>query len=104
MENKSQDEKLDSFSKILLSTHAIIYMANQIHQVNEQLKMVPSKDPILIGCVGKADSFLKETSELLSKMMEDVGEFINDNDIGMPIDSKVMSPIFKIMQGEDNVE
>lgn len=104
MENNKSEEKLDSFSKILLATHAISYMTNQIHSVNEQIKMIPTKDESLLKGIEKRNEVLKDTSELLSAVMKDLGDFMNNSGIGCDIDSKVMSPIFKIIQGEDNVD
>lgn len=104
MEDNITKEKLDSFSKILLVTHAISYMTNQIHSVNEQIKMIPTTDKSIKEGIETRTRFLKETSELLHKVMEDIGDFMDNSDIGNTVDNKVMSPIFKIMQGEDNVE
>lgn len=104
MKENTGKEKLDSFSKILLVTHAINYMTNQIHTVNEQIKMIPTTDKSIKEGIETRTLFLKQTSESLYKIMEDVGDFMNDTDIGCTIDEKVISPIFKIMQGEDNVD
>ncbi len=97
-------EKLDNFNKILIATSAINYMASSVNMVNEQLKMMPNIKPFEEGIEVK-NKFLEVTLLQLSKIMEDMGNFINSGDIICPLDVRVTTPAFEIIiGGKDNVD
>lgn len=110
MSNKSKSlvrEKLDSFSKIILATGAIQYMAASINSVNEQMKMVPLKPELeaaLSTGIKDRDDLLKETVENLNVVMQRLGDYMNDSDCICAIDIRATRAAFEIVAlGKDSV-
>jgi len=99
-------EKLDNYSKILVATSAINYMANQIDTINCQMKMMDlDKDSVLYKSIEQKDEALRLTVGSLGEIMENLGDMINNQDMAVAIDLKIVEAAFGIIiHGKDNVE
>jgi hypothetical protein len=99
-------ERLDSFSKILIATAQINYMAASINNVNEQIKLTGlAKNPVHAEGVREKDELLDAAVEKLAAIMEDMGNYINNNDCICPIDERVAQVPFEIIvHKKDEVE
>ena len=90
-------QKLDAFSKILIATGQINYMAASINGVNEQMKFIPDKDGIHKDGIKAKDDLLDEVVEKLGLIMEDMGNLINSHDCICTIDERVGKVPFEII-------
>lgn len=98
-------EKLDLFSKILIATGQINYMASLINSVNEQIKFVPDKEGYHKEGIKSRDDLLNEVVIKLAAIMEEMGNCINEHDCLCTIDERVAKVPFEIIiHGMDNVE
>ena len=98
------DNKLDSFSKIMLATGAINYMANCINSVNEQIKFVPDPDQVHSEGIKQRDAILFDTWGKLGDIMEELGNLMNDHDCISPIDVRATKAAYDIIvHGKDDV-
>lgn len=97
-------ERLDSFSKILIATAQVNYMAAAINGVNEQIKFLKD-NPFHQEGIKQRDAILAQTEDKLSDIMEDLGNYMNNNDCLTKIDERVTTVAFNIIQrGMDEVE
>lgn len=99
-------EKLDSFSKILLATGAINYMAASLNSVTQQIAFIPKN-----VSETAAESVIRNNAELdkvlvaLKDTMENFGNFMDGIDCVCPIDVRIYEvPFDIILHGNDNVE
>lgn len=98
------NEKLDTFSKILLATQSINYMANCVNGVLQQYKMIPTKDEVITKGITDKENALFTAEKHLVKVMEELGDFMNDAGFSMQIDDRVTREAFSILHGKDDVE
>lgn len=97
--------KLDSFSKILLATQSINYMANIAHSVNQQIKGIPDPQGIFKPGIKHRDELLKLVVSKLGEVMNELGHCLNNADSVSPIDERITKQAFDIIiHGKDNVE
>lgn len=97
--------KLDSFNKILLATGAINYMASGINGVNLQMVCLPDPNGYHKDGIQSRFEILKEVEGDLFKIMEKLGDYMNDTDCITPIDVRATKEAFDIVSGDnDNVE
>lgn len=98
-------QKLNSFSKILLATGTINYLASMIEGVNSEMKMMPGFTSL--GSVHKEgieqrDKDMDEALALLEQAMEILGNSLNEQ---CAIDIYVTTPAFNVLiHGHDDVE
>lgn len=98
-------QKLDSFSKILLATGAINYMASGINYVNEQCRLLPDEHGFHKEGIAERDKLLADTVKQLGQVMEDLGNYMNGADCICPIDVRATKQAFQIIiHGKDNVD
>lgn len=99
-------EKLDSFSKILIATGQINYMASAINGLNVQMKMTGlAKKDVHAEGVKEKDELLEETVNKLAAIMEDLGNYMSNNDCICNIDVRLTTEAFKIIiHKQDDVE
>lgn len=105
-------EKLDDFSKILLATQSIVYMASSINGVYQINKMMlhdihraEIDDKFMKTSIEEKAKVLFDTVEKLKAIMEDMGNYINAVDLICPLDVRVTEAAFQIViGGKDNVE
>ena len=90
-------QKLDSFSKILVATGQINYMAASINGVNEQMKFVPDTNGYHKDGIKAKDDLLDEVVVKLGAIMEDMGNLINGHDCICTIDERVGRVPFEII-------
>jgi|SRR6185503_11420550 len=103
------NEKLDNFSKVLVATSAINYLANTLWEVNNQTKttlhLYPAEKHIFEHGIKYKDEVLAETVKKLGQIMEELGECLNSCDASCEIDNRVTTPAFDIvLRGKDSVE
>ena len=91
------DNKLDNFSKIMLATGAINYMANCINSVNEQMKFVPDPDQVHSEGIKQLDDILFDTWGKLGDIMEELADLMNAQDCISPIDVRATKSAFDII-------
>jgi hypothetical protein len=97
-------ERLDDFSKILVATSAINYMAASINGVNEQIKFIPDPEGIHKDGIEARRTILFETWGKLGEIMEELGNLINDQDCICPIDERITKEAFNIIiRNKDDV-
>lgn len=98
-------QKLDNFSKILLATGQINYMASSIDGVTSDIRSL-SRDPKYDprgwhkSRAEANDRVLGETVRKLAKIMEEMGNYINACDIICPLDERVAKVPFEIVISE----
>jgi hypothetical protein len=99
-------QKLDSFSKILIATAQINYMAASIDSVNEQIKFSGLASEVVHNeGVNERDDILRETVTDLAAIMEKLGNLINNHDCLCAIDERVAKVPFEIIvHGKDDTE
>lgn len=103
-------EKLDSFSKILLATSAINYMASSIDGVNRDMKYIRHNDGDALNefhnkGIEERDKLLEEVVKQLGQIMESMGNIINNHDAICAIDQYITTPAFMVInQGHDETE
>lgn len=104
-------QKLDSFSKILLATSAINYMASSINGVNRDMKFIIATPPPNYDAsvhkegIETKDALLEEVVKDLGAIMEKMGNLINGHDCICPIDQYITTPAFQVViHGNDDVE
>ena len=99
------EEKLDSFSKILIATGQINYMASSINSVNMQIKTVSDDKGTFKHRIDQRDKALADAVCKLGEVMEDLGDLINVQDCISPIDERVSNVPFEIIiHGKDEIE
>ena len=104
MKEETQMQKLDSFSKILLATQTINYMAHTLCRVNEALKRFPDHHAVISEGNKDREEVIKTTLKKLSDIMEELGNVLNNYDCTLPIDERVTKGAFEIViHGKDNV-
>lgn len=99
-------QRLDSFSKILIATGQINYMASSIDGVNEQIKIsgLGEKDVHKEG-LQQRERVLSEVVRDLSKVMNKLGDIINSHDCICAIDMRIAKIPFEIIvSGMDEVD
>jgi hypothetical protein len=97
--------KLDNFSKILIATGQINYMAASIDGVNEQMKTIPDPDNIHSPGIKEAEEVLEDTVNRLCAILENLGDLINDHDCICHIDTRVAKVPFEILiHGQDDTD
>jgi hypothetical protein len=98
-------ERLDSFSKILLATQSINYMANVINGVRENLVMCKAVDEVIKEMVEVQTELLDDTVCELSIIMNKLGDYMNAHDCISPIDGRITNVAFEIIvQGKDETK
>ncbi len=98
-------EKLDYFSKILLATGQINYMASIVDGVNNEIKWLPNQDGILSAGISEREEVLKSIVDDLTNTLEKLGDLMNGQDMCKPIDERITAPAFHILvHGEDELE
>lgn len=98
-------QKLDSFSKILIATGQINYMAASIDSVNQQMKFIPDEKNVHAGGIEARDILLEQTVKKLTEVMNDLGEIINAHDCICAIDVRVSKVPFEILiEGKDDTD
>lgn len=101
-------ERLDTFSKILLATQSINYLANNIYGAMIDVSYLSAHNPdkkFLQDSVEQKQSVLNDTLEALKNVMEDLGNYCSGVDLIAPIDIKVTNAAFDIViHGNDDVE
>lgn len=99
------NNKLNAFSKILIATSQINYMANSINSANEVIKMLPDSRGALKEGIKERDDALEETVKKLGEVMEDLGNLINNHDCICKLDERVAKVPFEIIiEGKDDTE
>jgi hypothetical protein len=95
-------QKLDSFSKILLATVTINYLASMLDGVNSDMKFIPDPDKVHAEGIQKRQVALENAVEKLKEVMNELGDAM---DAVCPIDEYVTEPAFNVLcHGHDNVE
>lgn len=95
-------EKLDSFSKILLATGTINYLASIIEEVNKDMKVFASPGNVHAAGVQRREAALETALYHLKEVMEALGNAMNEV---CPIDQYVTTPAFNVLiHGHDDVE
>jgi hypothetical protein len=108
-------QKLDSFSKILMATGAINYMAASIDSVNTEIKMMrPTYNKAIPDMnfedvhgkgIEARDEILAETVVKLSAIMEELGNLINGQDALCAVDIFATKAAFEVVvHGHDDTE
>ena len=101
-------EKLDLFSKILLATSTINYMASTLNAVNEQYKValvsegIDEEDNglsknILATLIADQDKKLQELTMGLTGIIRDFGNYLNKKDCVCAIDARIYKPSSEIL-------
>lgn len=108
MENE-KPQRLDAFSKILLATGQINWMANSLNGVIADYRMVTSASDgksqnLIKEFLKDKEAFMDEVVGALSKIMEDLGDYLNNGDMVSEIDIRVGKAPFDILHGKDEVE
>jgi hypothetical protein len=100
---KDTKEKLDDYSKILIATASINYMSHQLNTVIAQAQQ--------LKVLGLESDFVKKNEDVLfdfkgriHEIAEDFANFMNECDMTQPIDERLLSPSFEVLNGKDNVE
>jgi hypothetical protein len=97
--------KLDNFSKILIATGQINYMAASIDGVNQQIKTIPDPENIHSAGIKEKDEVLSDTVDGLAAILENLGDLINGHDCICHIDTRVARVPFEILlHGQDDTE
>lgn len=105
METKTEVERLDSFSKILLATQSINYMANIINKTCQELKSLSLHDETAKELIEEQTALLGDTVDELTVIMNKLGNYMNATDCISPIDTKITDAAFEIiMRGKDEME
>lgn len=103
-------QKLDSFSKILLATSAINYMASSIDGVNRDMKFIRHNDGDALNefhnkGIEERDKLMEDVVKQLGQIMESMGNVINGHDAICAIDQYITTPAFNvIIHGNDDTE
>lgn len=97
--------KLDLFSKILIATGQINYMAASINGANEQIKFIPDKEKIHAEGIAQREECLAKVVKMLTPIMEEMGNLINAQDCICHIDTRVSQVPFEILiHGMDDTD
>jgi len=98
------NEKLDSFSKILIATGQINYLASQINMTNIAIKSVPDELGWRAEGIKDRDEALAETVMKLSDIMQELADLMNNQDFTQEIDARITKAPFEILiHGMDDV-
>ena len=96
--------KLDQQSKILLATQTINYLSHQLYGLNRQLKFI-GDDPVMAERIKENEKVLNGTVERLSRLVEDLSNYMNGIDAVNPIDAKVALAANRILLfNQDDVD
>jgi len=96
--------KLDNFSKILLATSTINYLASSLDSVTKQIQSL-KEDDVFAYRIHTSNEILNNAVISLGQIMEALGEGLNNMDSVCPIDERVTSPAFDIIiHGKDDTE
>lgn len=101
---ENKPERLDSFSKILIATGQINYMASSIDGVQKQIVCLPDENGYHKDGIEERRRLLEITVRRLTSIAQEMGEFINSRDMLCPIDIRVSKVPFEILGGMDEVE
>lgn len=106
-------EKLDNFSKILLATSTINYMAASLNSANEQIKMVlyanrkeqndiaETMQEGIVERTEKLESVVADLCDIINRF----GNFLNNIDAVCPIDERIYkAPIEILIDKKDDVD
>lgn len=103
---KTERERLDPMSEILIATSAINYLAHLIFTVNERTKrfsqQMPDENKTLEEDIADRDETLKNAVKKLGEIMEELGNCANDYDMICRIDERVTDEPFKIILHRKN--
>ncbi|CAG5001661.1 hypothetical protein DYBT9275_02715 [Dyadobacter sp. CECT 9275] len=110
----NDSQKLDNMSKILLATSTINYMANTINGVIidfqniENCQTTTQSDwpkQIMAESLKNKQEFMAEMTKKLSDIVEEFGNYLNDNDIVCEIDMRInRAPCEILLLGMDECE
>lgn len=89
--------RLDSFSKILVATGQINYMAASINGANEQLKFIPDENGFHTNGIKESDKLLADVVNDLSGVLEKMANLINAHDCICAVDLRVSKVPFEIL-------
>lgn len=97
--------KLDAFSKILLATQSINYMAASLNGVMQSKSASASTHPIVVDSIKQDETQIYKTLQSLTVIMENLGDYINDIEAISLIDVKITAAAFDILiHGNDDME
>lgn len=108
MENEAP--KLDPYSKILLATQTINFLASNINSVMNDYAWLstvnePASAERLRNSAKQKKDLLEDALIGLVSVMESLADYCNDFDSITPIDIKIVKPAFDVLvHGEDLVE
>ncbi|MBC9913152.1 hypothetical protein [Chitinophaga varians] len=98
-------EKLDTYSKILLATQTINYLASNMNTVITQVRSIPGMSQIQIDGAAATEEVLIAALSQLTTVMEALGDYVNNVDMVCTIDERVTNAAFDILiHGKDKVE
>lgn len=107
-------QKLDNFSKVLLATSVIQHMYNSIHCVNRDMRLIHhnmsgsestiAKQSLERG-IKEREAFLNRKLKQLNKIVEELGNHMNNTDVISAIDVRItQAPMEILLHGMDDVE
>ena len=100
--------RLDPFSKILLATQTINYLANNVNAVIQDIKTIAPRDPKHGEQLEKSflakEAYLDLVAAGLVGIMNDLGDFCNGGDMVTPVDEKATENAFHILNEDDSAE
>ncbi|MGN7818818.1 hypothetical protein ACTJJB_01740 [Chitinophaga sp. 22536] len=98
-------EKLDTYSKILLATQTINYLASNMNTVITQVRSIPGMSQIQIDGAAATEEVLIAALGQMTTVMEALGDYVNNVDMVCAIDERITNAAFQILiHGKDNVE
>ena len=109
-------EKLDWFSKTLLATSTINFMASTLNTINEECKvaLIPENRilednglsrKILEELVGDQDKKLEELVDELAAIVKNLGTYLHNKDAVCAIDARIYkAPSEILLQRKDEVD
>ncbi|MES2733590.1 MAG: hypothetical protein V4714_17735 [Bacteroidota bacterium] len=104
----AEPTRLDAFSKILLATQTINYLANNVNAVIQDIKTIAFRDQIhavqLENSFTAKEMYLSGIVDDLVEIMNDLGDFCNGGDMVMPVDEKATENAFRILNEDDSAE
>lgn len=95
-------EKLDDYSKIIIATASINYMAHQINTVIAQTKGI--NNPEVQKMVNDNETVLFDFKGRIHEICEDMANFMNAVDMVQPIDDRIVTTVIEILNGEDDMD
>lgn len=107
-------EKLDDFSKILLATSTINYMASNLNDVKRDYEFLNSDstnersqiaDKAMKDGLENHKKYLASTLKRLCDTIEELGNYMDGRDMVCAIDERVYdAPLDILLHGKDEVE